>query len=111
MAKRYSPELKAQVVHAVLDEYRLVEDVQATFGVPMGTFGAWVANERNLRRQAAELERTKKESAPPAPSQEAVAKLGAEVRRQNTQNKILTTALGEIQEALVKAAIGLDNLE
>jgi transposase-like protein len=59
VSRRYSDEFKADVVRAVLDEYRGIEEVSATFDVPSGTFGGWVAQERGLRRQKAELERAK----------------------------------------------------
>lgn len=57
MSRRYTPEFKAQVVRALLDEYRSTKEVSATFNVPSGTFGGWLADERNLRRYKADQAR------------------------------------------------------
>lgn len=99
MSKRYSPEFKAKVVRAALDEYRSYDEISEYYGVPQGTFGSWIGQERALRKQQAEAARKAEEArdaASPAVSATVVAAL-------ESQNKILSEALGEIGQIVIEA--------
>lgn len=100
MSKRYSAEFKAEVVKAILDDYRPIKEVAYTFDVPEGTFGAWVANERNLRRDRAQAAKTALSA--PVTSEE--------VRKLKAENEILHQAFSDVVRAIADATKAIDKI-
>lgn len=98
MSKSYSAEIKAAVVKAVLDDYRPIAEVSREFGIPQGTFGAWVSMERGLRRDRAEKAR-QAVSAPVS---------GAEVQNLRDENLILHEGLSAIRSILLAVENAID---
>src|SRR5262245_26198227 len=47
---RYSPEVRSQAVHMVLDDERAVKDVAGELGIGKSTLRTWVKEERDRRR-------------------------------------------------------------
>lgn len=93
MSRRYTPELKAEVVKALLDEYRPIGDVEKQYQVPRGTFSGWAAEERAIRRRQAEAARGPK----------------VDTERLVTENSLMREVFSSIRQLLVDAENVLDN--